>query len=100
MIPESKALRLPDELGIPTAFDLEFVRHDTYVRHRPIRWPSLRPDNRNQRCNDRTDAGDEICSLQNFGFANVAKGCVQGWLPSSVASERGLQKAFLIVNGT
>ena len=53
--------------------DPQFVRHDSYARHRPIRSRALRSDSKNSECSSPTDANGEICSLQSCGSANAAK---------------------------
>src|ERR1700730_10796774 len=89
---------MPCETEIPTAFDREFVRHDSYARHRPIRSQPLLSDNRNPGCSSPTDADGEICSLQNFGSANAAKECAQCQLPSFVTSERDSLRIILVLD--
>jgi hypothetical protein len=80
--------RLRGEPGIPTASDREFGLHNSYVRHRPIRWPALRSGNRNPTRNRRTDVDGEICSQRSFGSVSVAKKCVQAQSPYFAAIER------------
>jgi hypothetical protein len=92
------AQRFPCEPEIPTEFDLEFVRHDSYGHHRPIRSRALRSDNRNPGCNGRMDADSEICSLQNFGSANAAKECAQCRFPSCVTNEHDSRRIILVTN--
>ena len=48
--------------------DREFVRHNNYARHRPIRSRALRSDSRNPGCSSPPDADGEICSLQKLRF--------------------------------
>ena len=91
---------LHGEPGIPIASGREFGLHDSYVHRHPIRWPALRWDNRNPKRNRRTDVGDEICSLRNFGSASVAKERVQAQLPSFAALERDPQRSTLAINAS
>ena len=88
--------RFRDTPEILTAFDREFDLPDSYVRRRPVLWPVLRPDNRNPRCNRRTDVGGEICSPRNFGSVSVAKEYVQAQWPSCEAIECDPQQSILI----
>jgi hypothetical protein len=46
---------------------------------------------------DRTDAGAEICNLQNFGFVNGAKECAQELLLFCGVTERGSLKIDLMI---
>jgi len=91
---------LHGEPGIPIASGREFRLHDSYVHRHPIRWPALRWDNRNPKRNRRTDVGDEICSLRNFGSVSVAKERVQAQLPSFAALERDPQRSTLAINAS
>jgi len=88
---------LHGEPGIPIASGREFRLHDSYVHRHPIRWPALRWDNRIPKRNRRTDVGDEICSLRNFGSVSVAKERVQAQLPSFAALERDPQRSTLAI---
>lgn len=56
--------QLHGEPGIVTAFDREFDRPDSYVRHRPIRQPALRWDKRNPGRDRRTDVGGEFVTRE------------------------------------
>ena len=91
---------IPCEPGIPTAFDREFVRCDSYARHRPIRSRASQPGNKNQVRNSPKDAVGETCSLQNFGCANAAKECAPVQLPSSATVERGSRRIMLMTHAT
>jgi hypothetical protein len=73
---------------VPTAFDREFGLRGSCVSRRPIRSPALHSDKRNPARNRQTDVGVEICTLQNFGSASVAKESVQAQSPSFAAIER------------
>ena len=92
--------RLRGGLGIPTAFDREFDLHGSYVHRRLIRWLALRSDNRNPRCNLRTDVAGEICSPRNFGSVGVAKEYVQAQSPSFAVIERDPRRLILTVNAS
>ncbi len=95
---KTAAQRSPCEPEIPSAFGREFVRHNSYARHRPIRSRALRSNNRNPRCSNPMDADGEICSLQNFGSANAAKECAQCRLPSCVTNEHDSRRIILVTN--
>jgi hypothetical protein len=86
------------ESGMPSAFDPEFVRHDSNARHRPIRSRALRSDSRNPECSSPTDADGEICSLQSFGSANAAKVCAQDRLLSFATNERDSRRIILLTS--
>ena len=86
------ARQSPGQPSIPNACDHEFGLYDSYVRHRLIRWPALRPGNKNQVRNCRRNADGETCSLQNSGSVGVAKEYVRAQSPSSVAVERDPQR--------
>src|SRR5262249_4597869 len=90
--------RLHVERGILTAFDREFGLPDTYVRHRPIREPALRSDNRNPARNRRTDVSGEICSQQDSGSVSAAKESVQAQWPFFATIERDSQRFILAMN--
>ena len=85
-------------LGIPTALDREFARHDSYARHRPIQLRALWSDRRNPVCSSPTDADGEICSLQRFGSANAAIACAQDQLPSFATNERDSRPIILLTS--
>ena len=46
------------------------------------------------------DADSEICSLQNFGSANVAKECAQCRLPSFTTNEPDSRRIILVISIT
>ena len=59
----------------------------------------MRSDNRNPGCSSPTGADGEICSLQNFGSANAAKGCAQCQLSSFATNERDSRRIILVTIG-
>jgi hypothetical protein len=86
----------PCEPVVPTVCYRDFVRHDDYVRHRPVRSRALRLGNRNLGCSSPRDVAGETCSLQNFDSASGAKEYAQCRLPSFATHERDSPRIILI----
>src|SRR4029450_8327100 len=89
---------IPSESRIPSAVDPEFVRHDSYARHRLVQSRALRSDSRNPECSSPRDADGEIYTLQSFGSANDAKVCGQDRLRFFATNERDSRRIILLTS--